>query len=325
MLTRLCKKLGANSRRSLLIISILIGCIIQWSCAMQHEVVTPELRTQFMQDLKEGKLTLTCQLECDYSYNINFNRMIALMKSDQYAALAELVMQIGQEKDMAYFFLGYAASGLGYYEAALKYFNYSLSLYNDPIAFHHCWNESFGNLYCGGVDLGTWLPGLIAETQAKMGLPTLAGDEQGVGDQEEMDYLGDTTPIYYDEYPGAAFYPRYVPECDCIMALMPFPGNVWVNDSGAPVAYDGVARQPSQRALTAWREAMRTNRAAVGNTKPVVRKTKPAVSKKGSKVSKTVPQQPQLRQQQQKPQVRQQQQKQQKAPPATKKPNKPNG
>ena len=236
----------------------------------------------------------------------------------------------------------------------------------------------------GPVKVIYWHPGtstLPASTATKVLLNIVAAtaqqpasaDEQGQMDyveqpasadeQGEMDYVGDTTPIYYDEYPGAAFYPRYVPECDCIMALMPFPGNKWVNDSGAHVNYDGVVRKPSKRALTAYREAMRRNPVVVRNgkryarpqqqqerpqpqqemkpatKKKPVRKTEPqqqqarpqpqqaepAVAKTAKKVRKTEPQQQQVRPQPQQQQVRPQFQKQQKAPPATKRPNKPNG
>ncbi len=160
-----------NSTRQFFIIGILFCCVALSSCAgtPKYTTVTPELRTQFMQDLKEGNLTLTSNtLECAFSFSDSRSKILSLMKTTQYAELAELVMKIGYGEDIAYCSLGYAAAGLGYYEAALKYFNYSLTLYNDPVATHHCRNELTGNLLCGGIDLGEYLPGMIAEAQANV-------------------------------------------------------------------------------------------------------------------------------------------------------------
>ena len=173
MLARLYKKIVTNSIRSFLIIGILLVSIIQWSCAMQHQEVTPELRTQFMQDLKEGKLNLTCGVDCGLSFTLNLRQMMAMLNSSQYTELAIMVMKIGYKQDFSYYLLGMAAQGLGYNEAALKYFNYSWTLYNDPTPFIHCRDDSTGDIIlCGElgspIDLGTRLPEVILDAQARL-------------------------------------------------------------------------------------------------------------------------------------------------------------
>jgi hypothetical protein len=133
----------------------------------KYATVTPELQAQFMHDLMNGQLTLTCDtLECAFSFNNNMGKMIELEKASKWEGLAELVMQVGFKQDGAYVFLAAAAHALGYHEAALKYLNYSWTLYNDSVSLHHCRNEITGNLACGGVDLGTLIPKGIAEEQA---------------------------------------------------------------------------------------------------------------------------------------------------------------
>jgi hypothetical protein len=131
------------------------------SCASpKYATITPELRTQFMNDLKAGKPNLDCDtLACDLSWIYNFNDMISLYNSSQWEKLAELVMKVGYGKDLGYYFLGQAAEGMGNNEAALKYYQQSVTVFSDSNKLHHC-RESGGG--CRGLDLATLLPQRIA-------------------------------------------------------------------------------------------------------------------------------------------------------------------
>lgn len=145
--------------------AVVIVVLFLCGCIPRHAVVTPELRTQMMADLKAGKPNLTCEVECVFSWMNDFQRMITLHNASQWEALAELVMQVGHGKDISYYFLGKAAEGLGYYDAAVKYYQISLQLFSSPDKLKHCRDVPAGD-YCGGLNLGTVLPKLIASAQA---------------------------------------------------------------------------------------------------------------------------------------------------------------
>ena len=81
------------------------------------------------------------------------------------------------------------------------------------------------------------------------------GDEVAV---EGYDYIGNSTPIVVEAYPGILFYPRYVIECDCIMPIA-FIGGVWINSYGGRVRYHGRWGRPSNRAFAMHREEFRRN------------------------------------------------------------------
>lgn len=145
--------------------ALVIAVLLLSGCVPRHAVVTPELRTQMMADLKAGKPNLTCEIECAFSWMDNFQRMITLHNASQWEALAELVMQVGHGKDLSYYFLGKAAEGLGYYDAAAQYYQISLQLFGSPDKVKHCRDVPGGD-YCGGLNLGVVLPRLIASAQA---------------------------------------------------------------------------------------------------------------------------------------------------------------
>jgi peptidoglycan hydrolase-like protein with peptidoglycan-binding domain len=140
--------------------------ILLSSCAQQYGYITPEIRAQFLNDLKAGSLTLKCRFHCDLSWLHNYPRMINLHNTRMWADLAELVMQIGLENGPSYYFLGKAADELGYYDAAIIYYEYSMTLYNDKTAQNHC-QVGRKLQYCGDVDYNYELPLLIADAKIK--------------------------------------------------------------------------------------------------------------------------------------------------------------
>lgn len=151
------------------LLSVIAICALSFfcsSCAPKHATVSPELRVQFLNDLKEGRLSLNCQFECDWSWLQNYHRMVNLHNSKMWEELTELVMQVGLENGVSYYFLGKAADELGYYDAAIKYYKYSIALYNDPRAMNHCDPGERGD-YCGVVDSNYEIPLLIAEVEKK--------------------------------------------------------------------------------------------------------------------------------------------------------------
>lgn len=129
------------------------------ACSPKYTTMTPELHLQMMADLKIGTLNLNCQFECDWSWLGKFKEMVALHNANQWEPLAMLVMQVGHEKDIAYYFLGRAAEGLGYKQAAKNYYQRSAELSGDTVNLHHYRSLDNG---CAGIDLASVLPTRLA-------------------------------------------------------------------------------------------------------------------------------------------------------------------
>jgi hypothetical protein len=147
-------------RRLLPLLTLIAFVITCFACSPKYQVVTPELRTNMMDDFKAGRANLGCEFNCSWSWIENFNKMATLYNNEQWERLAELVMQIGHEKDLAYYFLGCAAEGLGHQDAAIKYYQKSMYLYSDSSSVHHCRTTN-----CGGLDLAALLPIHLARAQ----------------------------------------------------------------------------------------------------------------------------------------------------------------
>ena len=133
---------------------LFLTCLLQ-ACSPRYSVVTPELRIQMMEDLKNGRTTLNCRFDCSWSWFHNLDRMADLYKTAQWQELAQLVMQIGLEKDLAYFFLARSADQLGHKVAANSFYQRSWELFNDTRETRHCRTTNAG---CVGFDLATLIP-----------------------------------------------------------------------------------------------------------------------------------------------------------------------
>lgn len=153
-------------KKILSFLSISILSFFCFACAMQHKTVSPTVRSEMLNDLKEGRMTLRCKLDCDWTWLQNYPSMTKLHNLAMWEDLAVLVMQIGLENGPSYFFLGKAADGLAYYDAAIKYYNYSLALYRDPNALNHCKGRERPG-FCGDVDYEYEIPLLIGDATKK--------------------------------------------------------------------------------------------------------------------------------------------------------------
>jgi hypothetical protein len=146
----------------LLFPAVLAVILFATACTPKYNVVTPELHANFMAELKAGKPNLTCLTSCHWSWLKNFDQMMILANSSQWEPLAILVMQVGYETDMAYYFLGRSAEGLGNRQAAVSYYQVSSYLTGDSNKLHHCREWQLG---CGGIDLASVLAERLAAVQ----------------------------------------------------------------------------------------------------------------------------------------------------------------
>jgi hypothetical protein len=97
-----------------------------------------------MQAFTAGDAVMRCRLNCSGAYGFHRLGLKQDYASQDWNALAQEVLVIGNDNDQAWFYLGRAAEGLGDYDAAQIYYMRSL------IAFYHC--NGLLNV-CDGLDL----------------------------------------------------------------------------------------------------------------------------------------------------------------------------
>jgi hypothetical protein len=89
------------------------------ACTLKNVNVPPE---ELMRQFQAGQPMLDCRLDCGGAWGANRQRVATLDATGQWKDLALLVMQIGYEDDLSYYYLGHAAENLGYLQAAERYY-----------------------------------------------------------------------------------------------------------------------------------------------------------------------------------------------------------
>jgi len=132
---------------TLLILSV-VGCA-------PLQTMTPDFRAQSMTKLQAGLISLDCTVACSLNWVTERERLRALDGAGDWESLALKVVQIGYQKDLAYYYLGRASEGLGYRDAALRYYRESYTLATGTMHGPQCRSVAGG---CMGVDLLAVLP-----------------------------------------------------------------------------------------------------------------------------------------------------------------------
>jgi hypothetical protein len=89
------------------------------ACTLQNESVPPD---QLMSEFQAGKPVLSCRQDCALAWGNNAQKVANLDITAQWRDSALLVMQIGYESDLTYYYLGHAAENMGYLQAAETYY-----------------------------------------------------------------------------------------------------------------------------------------------------------------------------------------------------------
>jgi len=142
-------------------IALAVAMLMLAGCQQQVEVVTPEVQQRMMDDLKSGKLSLTCGFSCAFTWIHKVPQIHALDMSERWQDLTVGVMQVGYGGDLAYYYLGQAAQGLGYHTAAISYYQYALALSQGADSTLRC----DGNNTCQDVDIPSVVPVLVKASQ----------------------------------------------------------------------------------------------------------------------------------------------------------------
>jgi hypothetical protein len=127
--------------------SLLAAC----SSRMSMPVLSSDAEANMIANLRDRRADLRCGAACAETWRANL-----LTLNDRYVAkdwlhLGTLVMQIGYQNDLAYYYLGQSAEGLGSPKAASKFYRIAgaLASRNDPR--FKC--NSGGHDFCNGISL----------------------------------------------------------------------------------------------------------------------------------------------------------------------------
>jgi hypothetical protein len=132
------------------------GCAVTTTTTVGKEPDPERLRL-----LERSAVKLGCQTaECAYAFNKQRGQLLSLHDKGFHAALAEQVMALGYDHDLAYYYLGYAAEGLGYGPAALTYYRMARVTQSKCAAEVHT---------CNGFRMETLLPQRIGALEARLG------------------------------------------------------------------------------------------------------------------------------------------------------------
>ncbi len=126
-------------------------------------VLSSETEANMIANLRDGRADLRCGAACAETWRA---KLVTL--NDRYVAkdwlhLGTLVMQIGYQNDLAYYYLGQSAEGLGSPKAALKFYRIAGALASRTDPQFKC--NSGAHAFCNGIDLprDLYLPMQIAQ------------------------------------------------------------------------------------------------------------------------------------------------------------------
>ena len=151
-------------RRSLPILALMGACLLLLGgcvTATTTTAVGSEPDPERLRLLERSAVKLGCRTpECAYAFNKQRAQLLSLHDKGFHAALADQVMTLDHDHDLAYFYLGHAAEGLGYRQAALTYYRRAQAAESKCAAEAHT---------CNGFRLQTLLPERIRALEAVMG------------------------------------------------------------------------------------------------------------------------------------------------------------
>ena len=129
--------------------TLLLTGLLLVGCGQKVAVVTPEIEAQMLSDLRAGRANLDCWFACAATWGGDLSELNVRYTTEDWTHLATLVMQIGFQEDLAYFYLGRAAEGLGAPEAAVRYYRIAGALATGSESRYKC-NGAGLNL-CNGL------------------------------------------------------------------------------------------------------------------------------------------------------------------------------
>ncbi len=114
-------------RRARLARSLAMGLLLLCGgCAAKVAAIDNSNVDALVNQFVDGKAQLDCELPCAGTFGANRQAMLAMYQAGNWSKLAKLVMSIGFNEDLSWFYLGRSAEGLGLGDTAVEYYTKAL-------------------------------------------------------------------------------------------------------------------------------------------------------------------------------------------------------
>jgi hypothetical protein len=120
------------------------------ACSQNMPVLTSQAESKMIANLREGRAGLECGAACSGTWEQSLSALNRRYVIGDWRQLATLVMQIGYQNDLAYYYLGRSAEGVGAFPAALKYYRTAGHLTTGSDSRFKC--NSGGHDLCNGLN-----------------------------------------------------------------------------------------------------------------------------------------------------------------------------
>ncbi len=97
------------------------------ACSTRIDEINTKNVDQIVDEFVSGRAELDCYLACATKFGANQAAMRNLHDAGLWDDLAKLVITIGYNQDISWYYLGRSAEGLGLHDAALTYYKRSIA------------------------------------------------------------------------------------------------------------------------------------------------------------------------------------------------------
>ncbi|PWC56794.1 hypothetical protein TSO221_00725 [Azospirillum sp. TSO22-1] len=97
------------------------------ACSARIDEINTKNVDQIVDEFVSGKAELDCYLACATRFGSGQATMRNLHDAGRWDDLAKLVITIGYNQDISWYYLGRSAEGLGLHDAALTYYKRAIS------------------------------------------------------------------------------------------------------------------------------------------------------------------------------------------------------
>jgi hypothetical protein len=129
-------------------IMVLVTTLIA-ACSAKMPAVTSEIEANMIANLRDGRADLHCGTACAETWHASLSTLNNRYVKQDWLHLATLVVQIGHQNDLAYYYLGQSAEGLGAPKAALKFYRTADALATGSDIRFKC--SSGSHDFCNGL------------------------------------------------------------------------------------------------------------------------------------------------------------------------------
>lgn len=123
--------MGQPSRSRALHVCLAIApALLTTACSARVDAVDTSNIDQLVDEFVSGKANMDCYVTCSAKFGANQAAMRQMHDNGQWDGLAKLVITIGYDQDISWYYLGRSAEGLGLRKAAMTYYQKAINTKN---------------------------------------------------------------------------------------------------------------------------------------------------------------------------------------------------